>query len=162
MKTMLIAAVLAMAAACGGTEKDAMNAATDAPVPAPAGIDLSGNYTLNQYASFIGTDPAHPPPDTLMLTGPMALTQSGAKVSGLAFLRNAADTSDPFAYSETRAWSGTVADEDGVTVVRLDDPAGNHMVAVVDANGNLTGPAGENHGACTRGMGWGCDAIRRR
>lgn len=154
MKTIVIAAVMALAA-CGGTQ-ESMESASDQT--AVAG-DLTGNYTLNMYASFLDGQ-AHP--DTLMLTGPMALTQSGSKVSGLAFLRNAADAGDPFAYAETRAWSGTIANESGVTVVRLDDPAGNHMVAVVDAGGNLTGPAGANHGACERGMGWGCDAIRQR
>lgn len=156
MKTILAVAAIGLAA-CGGTaQMDSREAALNAT--APAG-DLTGNYTLNVYASFLD---GQPHPDTLMLTGPMALTQSGAKVNGLAFLRNAEAASDPFAYSETRAWSGTVGIEGGVNVVRLDDPNGNHMVAVVDASGNLTGPAGENHGACARGMGWGCDAIRAR
>lgn len=152
MKNISIAALLILAA-CGGIQTESL--VGDAMAPA----DLTGNYTLNVYASFLD---GQPHPDTLMLTGPMALTQSGSKVSGLAFLRNADDAGDPFAYSETRSWTGTVADEGGVTVVRLGDPAGNHMVAVVDAGGNLTGPAGANHGACERGMGWGCDAIRQR
>ena len=143
---------------CGGSEQLARSSSA---ATAASGLpDVSGGYTLNQYAGYL----VGGQPDTLALTGQMALFQDGSKVGGVAFLKIPNPTNRGQAsYFETRTWSGTITrEQNGAVVVRLADPASDvRFVGVVDSAGNLRGSPGENHGYCPSSyLAFGCDALR--
>lgn len=159
MKTILAIAILGLAA-CGGSDNETTTP-TQPPVNSGTPLaDVTGNYTINQFAVFLDNQPH---PETLMATGPMTLTQIGSNVTGLAVLRDATRPNDPTAYTEVRAMSGTVAVENGISVVRLHDQLSTDMVAAVDASRNLTAFPGEAHAFCTRvPLTFPCDAIKSK
>jgi len=175
MKTGWMALFVAAAMACGGTESPSNETMTGAQATTPP-PDVSGNYTLNQYASYLGAQG----PDVIALSGPMTLKQNGSHLDASVVLTipNPANA-EQAAYTETRSWSGAVAMEQGIhgegefIVVRLNGPIvsggssvggvfDTQFIGVLDANGDLTGPPGTRHGYCAHTpLAMGCDAIRK-